>query len=222
MSASPKFEAFVFDLDGTLVDAFEDIRRALNEALRPHGFAPLTLEETKRRVGNGLRRLMEDTAGDRLSHLQQVEAMIDFTAYYREHIADNTRPYPGIEDVLKSARAAGVKMAVISNKPDRLTTGILRRLKMKKFFDQVWGQRPDWPQKPDPEIIRRVLRELDVAPQRALVIGDGETDMAAGKGAGARVAACLYGARARSQLAPYEPDFWIENPRDLLALIPRR
>ncbi|MCX7048619.1 MAG: HAD family hydrolase [Candidatus Sumerlaeota bacterium] len=213
------FQSIVFDLDGTLVDAFEDIRQALNHAIRPFGLRELTLAETTARVGNGLLRLLDSAISDHpLPPEAREQIARDFLEYYHAHIIDYTRPYPGIEDVLRAARDHDIKLAVLSNKPHELTTRIIEGTGLAPFFALVCGKQPNLPCKPDPESLRLVLRELNAVPAETLVVGDGETDMEVARAVGTRVAACLYGGRSREQLAPYSPDYWIAQPKDILAI----
>jgi len=211
----PPLMAAVFDLDGTLVDAFEDIRRALNAALAPRGLPLIAPEEIKPLVGNGLRRLIEDAVGGRLAAEEKQTLARDYARQYEEHLTDTTRVYEGMEDVLRQARARGLRLAVLSNKPHDLTAGIIERTGLAPYFDLVWGQRPGSPRKPDPACLRLILERLRAPCAATVVVGDGETDMAMGRAAGTRLAACLYGARSREQLSPFNPDVWIAQPADL-------
>lgn len=212
---NPFIETIVFDLDGTLVDAFEDIRLALNHALALLEMPPLTIEQTMPIVGHGIQKLIEDAAPRPLT-AEELDLLTGaLSDRYARGIIDNTRPYPGVEEMLADARARGLKLAVLSNKLDSLTRAIVDGLGLADCFDLVLGLAPGAPKKPDPASLQAALERLDARAENTLMVGDGETDLAVGRAVGARTAACLYGARSREQLAPYEPDVWLDKPADL-------
>ena len=215
LSRAP-LKALVFDLDGTLVDAFEDIRQALNHSLERQGFAPLDLTRTTALVGHGLKRLVTDAIGQPVAEELRQRVLMDLMAYYQNHLTDHTRPYPGVSKVLEAARHRGLRLGVLSNKADALTNRILDDLGLARYFDAIWGMRLGLPAKPNPEGARMMLDELETTPDGAAMIGDGETDLNVGREAGMRTVACLYGARSREQLAPCDPDAWAESPAQLL------
>lgn len=221
IGSSRPLKAVVFDLDGTLVDAFEDIRRALNHAIAARGLAPLSIEETRRLVGDGLVKLVEKTLADDVGDDERRQVFEDFMDFYSKHVTDATVVYDGIEEVLRVARERGLRLGVLSNKPHPLTVEVVRNVGLAEHFDVVWGDRDGLPRKPDPGGVRMLLAELGAGPEEATMVGDGETDMRVGAALGMRRAACLYGARSREQLAPFAPEAWIEQPRDLVDFIER-
>jgi phosphoglycolate phosphatase len=189
-------ELIIFDLDGTLVDSGKDITKALNYAITPYGFKPLTVEDTIKMVGEGLTRLIEKIVKDNNTSR---DAVFDrFIKYYSEHLADFTRPYPG---VIKTLEMLGrYKKAVISNKRESLSKKLLEQLGLMKFFDVVLGSDSAAEKKPSPAPVKKVLEILGIEPERAIIVGDSDFDIQAGKGAGLITVAVTYGFRDRETL----------------------
>ena len=210
-------ELIIFDLDGTLVDSGMDITNALNYAITPYGFKPLTVEDTIKMVGEGLTRLIEKILGD--NNVSIKDAVLDrFIKYYSEHLADFTRPYPG---VIKTLEMLGrYKKAVISNKRESLSKKLMEQLGLMKFFDVVLGSDSAAEKKPSPAPVKKVLEILGIEPQRAIIVGDSDFDIQAGKGAGLITVAVTYGFRDRESLT--SADFLIDNIAQLLTLIEKQ
>ncbi|NOX21271.1 MAG: HAD-IA family hydrolase [Nitrospirae bacterium] len=203
----------IFDLDGTLVDTSQDITNALNHALVPEGINPLTNEQTRRLVGDGITRLIEKIIGN--EDLMLVKKIRErFISFYEQHIADYSKPYPGVIDTLRSLD--GFKKAIVTNKLEALSRKLLLELKMLSFFDLIVGGDTTPEKKPSPLPVIRVLEELGIKPEEALLIGDGTTDIEAGKKAGLKTVAVGYGYRPKELLQ--DADFFIE--KDLSELIP--
>ena len=207
-------ELIIFDLDGTLVDSGKDITKALNYAITPYGFKPFTVEDTIKMVGEGLTKLIEKILGD--NNVSIKDAVLDrFIKYYSEHLADFTMPYPG---VIKTLEMLGrYKKAVISNKRESLSKKLLEQLGLMKFFDVVLGSDSAAEKKPSPAPVKKVLEILGVEPQRAIIVGDSDFDIQAGKGAGLITVAVTYGFRDRETLK--DADFIIDSIGELLTLI---
>lgn len=207
-------ELIIFDLDGTLVDSGMDITNALNYAIAPYGFKPLTVEDTIKMVGEGLTRLIEKIVKDNNTPIK--DAVLDrFIKYYSEHLTDFTRPYPGVAKTLEIL--GRYKKAVISNKRESLSKKLLEQLGLMKFFDVVLGSDSTSEKKPSPAPVKKVLGILGVEPQRAIIVGDSDFDIQAGKGAGLITVAVTYGFRDRESLTG--ADFLIDNIGELLTLI---
>lgn len=166
--------AVLFDLDGTLADAFDDIARAVNAALREAGLPTHPPEAIRAMVGSGIRELCRRAAPglpeDRLDALTEAAR----AAYHREPVV-TTRPYDGIMEALAELRARGVRMAVVSNKPHALTVEVCRRLGIDALMDHVQGEDPPHaPRKPNPEMGLRALAAMGAT--RAAMVGDMEQD----------------------------------------------
>ncbi len=207
-------ELIIFDLDGTLVDSSMDITNALNYAITPYGHKPLTVDDTIKIVGEGLTRLIEKILGDNNAPIK--DAVLDrFIKYYTEHLTDFTRPYPGVTKTLQML--GGYKKAIISNKRESLSKKLLEQLGLMKFFDVVLGSDSAPEKKPSPAPVKKVLEILGIEPHRAIIVGDSDFDIQAGKGAGLITVAVTYGFRDRETLK--DADFLIDSIGELLTLI---
>ncbi|KAF0145527.1 MAG: phosphoglycolate phosphatase [Nitrospirae bacterium] len=206
-------ELIIFDLDGTLVDSSTDITNALNYAIKPYGLKPLTIKDTVKMVGEGLTKLVEKIVGNNTGIKNEV--LDRFIAYYTEHLTDFTKPYPGIIETLEKLK--GFKKAVISNKREALSKKLLKDLGLLRFFDIVLGSDSVHEKKPSPVPVRKVLELLKIAPGKALIVGDSNFDIQAGKSAGIITVAVTYGFRNRESLK--DADFIIDDIKQLTGLI---
>lgn len=206
----------IFDLDGTLVDTRLDLATAVNHALQQLGRPPLPLAVLTGFVGDGARTLVARALGN--PEINDLEtALRFFRAYYAEHLVDHSRLYDGVLETLQHFRHK--KKALLSNKPQEFTEPLLARLDLSKFFDVIVGARPDLKLKPDPQPVHFILDQLGIAAAGALIIGDGENDVLAGKAAGITTCAVTYGIRPAEKLLPLQPDFVIHNFSELKALM---
>ena len=186
-----EYQAYLFDLDGTLVDTAPDINVALNHSLENFGFQPVSESHTRHWIGYGGRVLIHQA----LEHQRfdgdlekQLDIMLEpFLDYYSEHHASLSTIYPSVEETLTRLRARGAKLAVVTNKITRLSTQILDSLSLTDYFDLiVCGDTTPTP-KPDPASVHYCLDRFDVAPQDALFVGDSITDVSAARAAGAAI-----------------------------------
>jgi phosphoglycolate phosphatase len=204
----------MFDLDGTLVDTCRDITNALNYALNSYGLNSLTVEDTKKLVGEGLTKLVEKVLGNEKGRLLD-DALGKFLDYYSEHIADYSRQYPLVRETLE--RLAGYKKAVISNKRESLSVRLLELLGLLKYFDLVVGSDTTSEKKPSSVPVIYVLRRLEISAGDAMMIGDSNYDIEAARKAGVKTIAVTYGYRGRQYLA--DADFMIDSFGGLPAVL---
>jgi phosphoglycolate phosphatase len=203
----------IFDLDGTLVDSVPDIANALNYALTPYNFKKITSEEAKDLVGEGSTKLIEKIVGN---NKDIAPAVLDtFFGYYSEHLADYTLPYPGVRSVLEELRAC--KKAVISNKREALSKKLLEKLRLLSYFDIVLGSDSVEEKKPSPKPVIQLLRLFSLKPENAVITGDSEYDVEAGKAAGVWTVAVTYGYRKRELLI--KADMLIDRMEELVPAI---
>lgn len=204
-------KALIFDLDGTLVDTFEDLAAAVNHVRGLWGLSPMTVMEVRRQVGHGARMLIR-----RCVPVRDVDekAHREFLAYYSAHLLDRTRPYPGVVETLEVLR--NIPMAVLSNKPVAQTRAIVEGLGLAGFFAGVFGGGSFSVMKPDPAATMAVLAFLGVAPQAAWFVGDSEVDVEAARAAGVRVALVTTGLADATVAAALRPDLIVGNLSDLL------
>jgi phosphoglycolate phosphatase len=205
----------IFDLDGTLIDSLDDLADATNHMLASLGRKPATLEQVRGYVGQGARRLVERAMPNAAA--EEIEIGISvFLAYNEEHIVDKTRLYPGVAETLSALRRAGKMLAVVSNKNVSLCTKVLTTLEADGFFECVVGADSLRARKPSPEPLLKVLRDLGVSTERAVIVGDSINDIAAGKGAGIITVGCTYGYGDRAEIA--DADYLVDTVTGLLDL----
>lgn len=204
----------IFDLDGTLIDSRMDITNALNYALEPYSFAQLSVEDTVKIIGEGITRLIEKLVGEREIPMK-ADVTERFLAYYTQHILDCTKEYPGVRDTLE--KLTSYQKAVISNKKESLSRRALEGLGLLHYFDVIIGSDTTPERKPSPLPILRLLAELHVQSREAIIVGDSNYDVDAGKAAGITTVAVTYGYRPREVIA--HADFLIDRMDDLVPLL---
>ncbi len=203
----------VFDLDGTLVDTAPDIVRALNTVLAGEGLAPLATETALTMVGRGARLLISTAFAASGRHIEGAELERLFNAliaHYAAHIADESRPYPGVEAALDRFTAAGWRLAVCTNKPDPLVRPILEALNLAPRFAAMVGQGALPWLKPDPRVFDETVRLAGGAPKHAVMVGDSETDIQTARAAGVPVVAVTFGYNP-VPVASFGPDRLIDH-----------
>lgn len=215
-----RFDAGLFDLDGTLVDTRRDLAAGVNLLLRDLGLPPLPIETVMRFVGGGARLLIRRT----LDHVdpEGLVARDDpvlprFLEHYWRVILDTTVPFPGVVEGLERLRAAGVPMAVVSNKPEEPTLHIVRALGLERFFGLVLGGDSLPTKKPDPAGVLLAAERLGVPALRCLMVGDSEPDVGAGHNAGMQVAWCSWGGIHPDR--PEGPDHTVDRFEQVVDLI---
>ena len=188
-----RFDAILFDLDGTLVETAPDLCGAMNYTLSTLGLPPLRLEEVHSLVGDGARAMVSRGLAKH-NFEADIDALFDiFIAYYGDHIADESFVFDGLMPSIKALHEAGVKLAVCTNKPESLSRKLLAALSIDHYFGAIVGGDTLDVRKPDPEHILATLRQLDVRPDRALMVGDSANDVNAAKAANVPVIAVTFG-----------------------------
>lgn len=216
--------ALIFDLDGTLIDSKRDLIHSVNAMLREMGRAELPEETISGYIGHGAPKLVSRALGESTSEAEQQHAIEFFLAYYEEHKLDSTYAYPGIVEALEQMKP--LPMAVLTNKPVRVSERILDALGLSKYFRVVYGGNSFETKKPDPLGANTILRELNVAPHEGLLIGDSEVDVQTARNAKMFAAAVNYGFGVHDRTA-HPADIYLEHLSDLTTLlqkdaIPRR
>ncbi|HET6514568.1 MAG TPA: HAD-IA family hydrolase [Thermodesulfovibrionales bacterium] len=208
------FKLIIFDLDGTLIDSSRDITEALNYALEPYSSRRVTVQETVNLVGEGLTRLIEKITGYENASSRPA-IMKRFLQHYTEHITDHTRAYPGVAETLE--RLDPYRKAVISNKKEGLSRMVLERLGLLKYFEVVIGSDSVAERKPSPLPIIKVLTEFGLQPGDAVMVGDSNYDVDAGRSAGVATVAVTYGYRPLEVIR--HADHLIDRFEDLIPLL---
>ena len=196
-----------WDLDGTLIDTLEDLGAAVNHALALRGLPLLGQEDFRKMVGRGVKNLVAqavEKAAGRTDDAYIDSALADFKEYYCAHIDTFTRPYPGMPELLAELSAAGVKMAVVSNKFQEGTERLVKEFFPGANFVAILGNRPGWPLKPSPEIVEDVLKLLSgggISKAEAILVGDSPTDMRTATNGGIDAIAVTWGYSSPEELA---------------------
>jgi phosphoglycolate phosphatase len=175
--------AALFDLDGTLLDSLHDIGAAMNHALTTQGLPVHPLSDYRHFVGEGVQVLVSRAVAPEHAHLRE-PVLATYRAFYAEHMMDHTRPFPGVREVLERLVGEGVKLAVLSNKPDASTRRLVEALLPDMPFGAIYGERAGVPRKPDPTSALGIAAELGVEPGDCAFVGDTAVDMDTARAAG--------------------------------------
>lgn len=206
--AIEQIDLIVFDLDGTLADSLPDLANAANYACRSLGLPEHPAAAIKGMIGGGERKFVERFLGPGQERLLE-EGLRLYLDYYSRHCGDLTRIYPEVKETL--TRLAGKKLAVLSNKLQRLTEKVLQITGIFPFFTAVRGGGRELPLKPSPEPLLALIKELQGEPGRTLMVGDKTVDVLAGKGAGTLTLGVTYGYGDPSALEAAAPDFLVAH-----------
>ncbi|RFC66785.1 MULTISPECIES: phosphoglycolate phosphatase [Mesorhizobium] len=180
-------DAVLFDFDGTLIDSAPDIHAAVNELLQTRNLPPVTLEQAKAMIGNGVAKLVERAfaaSGSPLAGAELEQAQRDMTPIYNSHLTGLTTLMPGARTALQQLRAAGVKLALVTNKPQAPTREVLEHFHIFEDFGAVIGGDAVTNKKPSPEALYLALERLHADRNNAVMVGDSTTDVEAARNAG--------------------------------------
>lgn len=218
------FKGIVFDLDGTLVNTLDDLKNAINNALKTLNYPfSYSLEETKKLIGSGTKNLCRRAIASLSLGEEKVEELFcEFTKQYNEHQLDNARLYDGVLDTLRLLKEKNIKVAVLSNKVHHNTKEILSCLCKNFDFDYVLGQVSYFPLKPDPTSLNYIISKLGLNKEEILYVGDSDTDMKTGRNAKVKICAVTYGFREKEELETYSPDYMIDNFSELIYIVVNR
>ncbi len=209
----------IFDLDGTLIDSRLDLVHSVNAALRHIGHAELPEHVIASYVGDGAPVLIQRAlGGEKIEESVVRKGLEFFLSYYREHKLDHTTVYPGVSEALasiqQSTNGSPRKLAVLTNKPVIPSKAIVEALGLARFFQQVYGGNSFQTKKPDPEGARKLLEEMGVRPEQAVIVGDSHTDIETGHNASLWTVGVTYGF-APHTLEDASPDVVIDHPHEL-------
>ena len=212
------YKAVLFDMDGTLLDTLEDLCDSTNHALAQMGYPLRGIEEIRRFIGNGAEKQIRRAVPEGTSEGKIMETLAAFRAYYQDHCQIKTKVYDGLLDVLSELKEKGVKMAVVSNKPDAA---------VKKLSREYFGDRRDYaigPSdgvrcKPYPDMAEEALKALGVEKKDAVFVGDSEVDVQTGLNAGLDVIAVSWGFRSREVVIEAGASKIADNASELEKLI---
>lgn len=208
-------KAVLWDLDGTLLYTLPDIANASNATLRHFGYPERTLEEYNSFVGNGARNQIRCALGGEPENFEEI--LQYYREYYTAHCNETTRPYDGIPEVAARLRQDGWRLGIVTNKPQTATTPLYEAF--FPDFDLALGERSAVPRKPNPDMVRLALEQLDVTEDRAVYVGDSEVDVLTARNSGLPCISAAWGYRTMEQLLEAGADHICRDPHEIPALL---
>src|SRR6202789_3884633 len=203
-------DLLIFDLDGTLIDSRLDLAHSVNATRAHMGMTPLELGPVYSYVGNGAPVLIRRALGEQATEAEVEEGLEFFLEHYREHALDCTTLYPGIKESLERLEAAGKRMAVLTNKPVRMSNAIVEGLGVAGHFFQVYGGNSFDFKKPHPIGVETLMRQTGVDKERTVMVGDSAVDVNTAINAGVRSCGVTYGFQPETLKAP-KPDVLVDR-----------
>lgn len=214
-----KIKAFIFDLDGTLLNTLGDLAASVNYALRLYGQPERTIDEVCSFVGNGVHVLMERAIPNGMDNVLFDDIYATFRQHYLRHSLDTTQPYDGIMEMLVALQQQGCKIAVVSNKFMTATQELVHH-----FFPMIQvaigeHESEGIRKKPAPDTVLEALRQLGVSKEQAVYVGDSDVDVATAKNSGLPCVSVLWGFRSKDFLLNHGATTFISRPKELLTFI---
>jgi len=210
-----KYENYIFDLDGTLLNTIDDLAISCNYALHAYGLPEYSVQDIQSFVGNGVRKLMERSIPHNVSNDKFEEIFTCFRQHYLAHSEDHTKPYDGIMDMLRELKSHNKGIAVVSNKFDAATKDLVR----KYFGDLVAvaiGESKGINKKPAPDMVFEAMQQLGCTADNAVYIGDSDVDIDTARNSGLPCLSVLWGFRDRNFLITHGANTLLSNPADIL------
>lgn len=208
------YKAVIFDLDGTVLDTLEDLKNSVNYALSKNGLPERTLDEIRTFVGNGIKKLIERSVPENTDEALFNTVFSDFKAHYSENCAVFTKPYDGINDLLRELKARGIKTAVVSNKAHPEVVRLCDYY-FNGLFESCAGEREGIRRKPAPDSVNDVIAKLGVEKIECVYIGDSETDVKTALNAEIDCVSVLWGFRDETTLRENGAAFFIKTCAEL-------
>ena len=210
------YDTYIFDLDGTLLDTLQDLAASVNYALRQHHMPEHSIDDVRRFVGNGVRRLMERAVPEGAANPAFEATFVTFREYYMEHSLDTTRPYDGILELIHELKQRGCRMAVVSNKMMAATQELVRHffpdIEVAIGEDEAAGIR----KKPAPDTVFAAMKRLGEG--KAVYVGDSDVDLATAQNSGLPCISVLWGFRDRDFLLAHGATTFVEKPCEILCI----
>ena len=211
----PMIRGFLFDLDGTLIDSKVDLVDSINFMLREMKRETLPLETVASYIGHGAPKLVADALGKQASETDRQQGLEIFLAHYEKNSLKATRVYPGVTEGLQALR--GRPMAVLTNKPTKMSLEILEALGLMKFFRGVYGGDSFEKKKPDPAGAQTILKGLEVPPEQAAIVGDSDVDILTARNAGTMAICVSYGF-GQHDAAANPADLYVNSLQEIAVL----
>lgn len=212
-----RYDTYIFDLDGTLLNTLNDLAASCNYALQSYGFPEHSVDDVRRFVGNGVRLLMCRAIPDGDNNPKFEDCYACFREHYLHHNLDTTAPYPGIMDMIKALNANGKHIAVVSNKFYEATRALVRHFFGEEISVAI-GERPDIHKKPAPDTVNEALRQLGVGREGAVYIGDSDVDIDTARNSGMPCISVLWGFRDKEFLLEHGATTLVTTPEEILTI----
>ena len=207
----PRYPVYLFDIDGTLLDSASDICGAIQEVLAKRSRNNVTDGLLRSYIGRHLLEMFQDLFPDDTPE-QLDELVRHYRAVYLGRGHRMTKPYPGVKETLEALRG---RKSTATTKGTPTARSVLEMFGLLGHFDHVQGT-DGFPSKPEPDVILRSIEALGARPEECLLVGDSGPDMEAGRRAGVQLCAVRYGYGSQEEMARFQPDYWIDDPRELL------
>lgn len=214
----PEIKLLVYDMDGTLVDAFVDIHEGINKILASFGLPPRTYEEVRRGVGEGARNLIKRMIPDG-AQVDPDAVYMAYRTYYAEHPIIRAGLYPGVSETIDTLRKRGIHQAILTNKPDEVARPICDKLDLTRRMEGIWGEIDGEACKPDAESMLMIVRHFGLQPHECAMVGDGFPDCEVARVAGTKLFGVAWGQLTREELEAQNADVVLENFPELNDLI---
>jgi len=218
-------EVAIFDFDGVVIDSSNDICNAVNYVLGSYGLSSLPKEKIIGFVGLGAKKLLRlcFAESESLTHANSTAFDIEtiypqYLAYYMTHSSDESILYFGLKDTLSQLKECGIRCAIMTNKPEALTKRICRQMDIEEYFELIIGPESVDKMKPDPEGISLILKSFETHALKALMVGDSDSDVVAGRNAGTWTCGVTYGLGDYGKLVATKPDFMVDQIGEVLGI----
>lgn len=213
-----KYDTILFDLDGTLLNTLDDLTDSINAVMGQEGYQQRAKEEVREFIGDGAKTLMERSLPPGTSEKEIQRCLTLFREGYLKNMRNQTKPYEGLPEVLKRIREQGIKIGVVSNKPDEETKEICRHY-FKADVGVAIGDHATRNRKPAPDNVFEALKQLGSCKDKTLFIGDSNVDVITAKNAGLACVGVTWGYRSRETLLEAGADYIIDEPEALIPFI---
>lgn len=210
-----QYSTYIFDLDGTLLYTLDDLASSVNHAMREFGFPEHSIEDVRKMVGNGIKKLIERAIPSGKDNPQYDKVYSVFIEHYLKHSLDTTRPYDGIIEMLGSLKKQGKKMAVVSNKYYKATEELCRHF-FNDYISVAIGESENIRKKPAPDSVLEAIRRLGADKEDCVYVGDSEVDVETARNSGLPCISVLWGFREKDFLLKHGAETFIERPDEIL------
>ena len=214
-------ELFIFDLDGTLIDSVPDITLGVNDTLTEFSLPNFSEDEVRVWVGNGAEKLMEralEASFKKIGEKKDLsfsEVMDSYFKNYRKNLTVNTYAYKGVVNALNQLKERNIKMAIVTNKPFDFIAPVLKFIGIKEYFSLWLGADSLPTKKPNPEPLLHICKELNISPEKAIMVGDSKNDILAAQNAKINSIGLTYGYNYNEPISAYSPDIVLDNLSDI-------